>query len=118
MLLLDMALFFALSLPGLVVLLIIAGIFQLVFFRHRRKDRPGAASIGFNLLDTALRPGREHLHAEQESKRVFRKEDEEGAPPRSKVDLTKNVAKIVRASGTDPNRGDDQADKDSKRENE
>lgn len=113
-----MAWFFALSLPGLVVLLILAGIFQLVFFRRHRKDRPGAASIGFNLLDTALRPGREHLLAERESKRIFRKEEEEGAPPRSKVDLTKNIAKIFRASDTDADRRDNQTNKNSKRKNE
>lgn len=113
-----MAWFFALSLPGLVVLLILGGVLQLVFFRHRRKDRPSAASIGFNLLDTALRPGREHLLNERESKRLFRKEIKDGAPPHSEVNLVENSARIIRTAGTSPNSVNNESDKDDKRESE
>lgn len=111
-----MAWFFALSLPGLVVVLIIAGVIQLVFFRHRRKGRPGAASIGFNLLDTALRPGREHLLKERESKRLLRKEEGEGAPPRHGVDLTNKIARISRTSSTGANGVNDKSNEESERE--
>lgn len=107
-----MAWFFALSLPGLVVLIIIGGLVQLIFFRRRRRARPGAASVGFNLLDLALRPGREHLYQERESKRLFRKEAEDGAPPRNKVDLTNRTAKISRKAPSQHG-ADDQTDEES-----
>jgi Na+/phosphate symporter len=109
---------FALSLPGLVVVLIAAGVVQLVFFRRRNKNQPGAGSIGFDLLDVALRPGREHLINERESKHLFQKEDEEGAPPRTRVNLTSKVARIVRPSGPSTNGESHKADEDGKREGE
>jgi len=113
-----MAWFFALSLPGLVVLLIVAGIIQLVFFRHRRQSRPGAASIGFDLLDTALRPGREHSIMERERKKLIRLEAEEGEPPLNEIDLTKNRAKILRLPALPKDRVKDKADEDAKGDNE
>lgn len=108
-----MAWFFALSLPGLAVALIVWGAIQLVFFRRRGKHRPGAASIGFDLLDTTLRPGREHLLKERESKRLLRKEDEGGAPPRNQVDLTKKIARITRTASASTDSVDDKTNKDS-----
>jgi len=73
--------FFALSLPGLVVILIVLGVLQLAISRIRGTKRPGAASMGLELLDTVLKPGSEHRINEKESRRLSRDEDEEGAPP-------------------------------------
>lgn len=66
-----MDVFFLLSLPGLVVVIIIAGVVQLARAKKSGKKRPGAASIGLNLLDTALRPGTENKIIELEKQRVI-----------------------------------------------
>lgn len=72
---------FALSLPGLVVLLIGLGTFQLLHSKASGKKRPGAGSVGIDLFDTVLKPGSEYRLLEKESKKLIRKENEEGAPP-------------------------------------
>ena len=112
-----MAWFFALSLPGLIVLLIIGGTIQLIFFRHHRGDRPGTAAIGFELFDTVLRPGKEHLVNKRESKRHFRKE-EEGAPPSLEIDLFGKSARILRRPDSESNAGKHKEDEQSKRRRE
>jgi len=66
-----MDVFFLLSLPGLVVVIIIAGVVQLARAKKSGKKRPSAASIGLNLLDTALRPGTENKIIELEKQRVI-----------------------------------------------
>jgi len=75
------AIFFALSLPGLVVILILVGVFQLATARVKGKKRPSSASIGIDLLDTILKPGSEHRLHEKESIQLLRDEEGEGAPP-------------------------------------
>ena len=72
---------FALSLPGLVIILIGLGVFQLVRSRIKGTRRPGAGSIGLELLDTVLKPGSEHLINEKQARKLIRDENEEGAPP-------------------------------------
>lgn len=72
---------FVLSLPGLVVLLIGLGIFQLLRSKATGSKRPSAGSIGIDLFDTVLKPGSEYRLLERESKKLMRKESEEGAPP-------------------------------------
>ena len=64
-----MDVFFLLSLPGLVVVIIIAGVVQLARAKKSGKKRPGAASIGLDLFDTTFRPGTEHKIIEAEKKR-------------------------------------------------
>ena len=71
---------FALSLPGLVVILILIGVYQLASSRIRGTKRPGAGSVGLELLDTVLKPGSEHRIQEKESQRLLRDESEEDAP--------------------------------------
>ena len=65
-----MGILFILSLPGLVILIIIAGVINLSRSKKTGKKRPGAASFGINMLDVALRPGSEHKIIEIEKKRV------------------------------------------------
>lgn len=65
-----MEIFFLLSLPGLVVLIIIAGVINLIRAKKSGKRRPGAASFGIDMLDTTLRPGAEHKLIEQEKNRL------------------------------------------------
>lgn len=72
---------FALSLPGLVLILIGLGVFQLLHSKATGSRRPGAGTIGIDLFDTVLKPGSEHRLLEKESKKLIRKESEGGAPP-------------------------------------
>lgn len=65
-----MEVLFLLSIPGLVVAIIIAGIFNLLRAKKTGKKRPGTASFGLDLLDTTLRPGSEHKLIEQEKNRL------------------------------------------------
>jgi len=76
-----MVILFLLSLPGLVVIMIGLGVIQLVRARIKGTKRPGAGSMGLELLDTVLKPGSEHLINEKESRKLIRDESEEGAPP-------------------------------------
>lgn len=76
---------FALSLPGLVIVIIALGVFQLVRARVSGRRRPGSATAGINLLDVVLKPGSEHRILEQESMKIKRKEDERDASPFSEI---------------------------------
>lgn len=88
-----MEILFLLSLPGLVVIVIGLGVYQLVQARIKGTKRPGAGSAGINLLDTVLKPGSEHLINEKESQKLIRDENDEAAPP---FDHTTNTIKIKR----------------------
>lgn len=65
-----MDIFFILSLPGLVIVIVIAGVIQLIRSKNSGKRRPGAGSIGLDMLDTALRPGTEYKLIEKEKQRT------------------------------------------------
>ena len=82
-----MTVFFAFSLPGLVIVIIILGVFQLLRAKRTGKKRPGAASAGVNLLDLVLKPGSEHRIIEREEKKMRVHNAEEGAPPFSKFNV-------------------------------
>lgn len=88
-----MVVLFLLSLPGLVVIVIGLGVIQLVRARIKGVKRPGAGSVGLDLMDTVLKPGSEHLINEKESRKLIRDESEEGAPP---FDHTLKMIRIKR----------------------
>lgn len=88
-----MVVLFLLSLPGLVVIVIGLGVYQLIRARVKGTKRPGAGSAGINLLDTVLKPGSEHLINEKESRQFRRDENDEAAPP---FDHTTNTIRIKR----------------------
>ena len=75
---------FALSLPGLVIVIIALGVLQLMRARFSGKRRPSSATTGIDLLDVLLKPGSEHRIMEQESVKMRRNESERDAPPFSK----------------------------------
>ena len=80
-----MTVLFALSLPGLVIVIIALGVLQLMRAKISGKRRPGSATAGINLLDVVLKPGSEHRILEQESIRLKRNENERDAPPFSEI---------------------------------
>jgi hypothetical protein len=89
---------FALTLPGLVVLLVAVAFADHVLLRARghglvpwRRDTP-ASSTGFEMLHAALSPGKQDELDQRRTEELARDEDDEGAPPRSRVDLDAGVA--------------------------
>jgi hypothetical protein len=93
---------FAMTFPGLVVLLFVFAAADLVLVRLRgrglvpwRRDRV-VSSTGFDLLHVALSPGKEHELEQRRSELVLREEDDEGAPPRDRIDLERGIAHLRR----------------------
>jgi hypothetical protein len=72
---------FALSLPGLVIVIIALGVLQLTRAKISGRRRPGSATAGIDFLDVVLKPGSEHRVLEQQSIKIKRNEDERDAPP-------------------------------------
>lgn len=90
----------AMSLPGLVVILVVAGVADVVLTRRRRRRgqtaaRAQVAEIGFDALGLALAPSRRHKLEHDEFMQLKREEEGDGAPPRSSVDLEAGRARIV-----------------------
>jgi hypothetical protein len=67
---------FLLTLPAAVILITVIGAIRLIRAKASGKPRPGSASIGFDMLDTILRPGSEHRIIEVEKQKVIR--DDQG----------------------------------------
>jgi phosphoribosyl-ATP pyrophosphohydrolase len=91
---------FAMTLPGLVVLLFVVAVVDLVLLRRRgrgvvpwRRDRM-VSSTGFDLLHTALSPGKQHELDQRRTELVLREEDDDGAPPRDPVDFVRGVVRV------------------------
>jgi hypothetical protein len=94
---------FFMTLPGLVVLLtVLAFIDQLVLragragrLPWRNAARQGQISAtGFEQLHASFSPGKQSELEERRSALVLRDDEEDGAPPRSTVDLGRGTAVI------------------------
>jgi hypothetical protein len=89
---------FALTLPGLVVLLVLVAFADQLVLRVRgrglvlwRRDTP-VSSTGFDLLHAALSPGKRSELDQRHTEELVRDEQDESAPPRSRLDLDAGVA--------------------------
>lgn len=98
---------FFMTLPGLVVLLTLLAFVDQVLLRvghsgvlpWRNSARQGQVSAtGFEQLHAALSPGKQSELKERQSALVMRDDEEDGAPPRSTVDLTSGKA-VIRLPG-------------------
>ncbi|MER5792990.1 DUF6191 domain-containing protein [Streptomyces sp. NPDC001980] len=95
---------FFMTLPGLVVLLTVVAFVDQLLLRAgvlpwRNAARQGQISAtGFEQLHAALSPGKQHELKERQSALVLRDDEEDGAPPRSTVDLTAGTA-VIRLPG-------------------
>ncbi|MFF4274947.1 DUF6191 domain-containing protein [Streptomyces sp. NPDC001536] len=98
---------FFMTLPGLVVLLTVLAFADQLLLRAgragvlpwRNAARQGQVSAtGFEQLHAALSPGKQHELKERQSALVMRDDEEDGAPPRSTVDLTSGKA-VIRLPG-------------------
>ena len=90
----------ALTLPGLVLLLLAVAAVDQVMLRLNgrglvrwRRDTQ-VSSTGFDLLHAALSPGKANELAHRRHQELARDEEAEGAPPRSTVDLDAGVARL------------------------
>jgi len=95
---------FALTLPGLVVLLLGVAFLDQALLRLRgrgivpwRRDAQ-VSSTGFDLLHAALSPGKQVELDQRRTEALVRDDEEDGAPPRSRVDLEAGVA-YLRVTG-------------------
>lgn len=102
----------ALTLPGLVLALLVVAAADQVLLRARgrglapwRREAPVSAT-GFELLHAALAPGKADELAQRHSQELVRDHEEDGAPPRSGVDLDRGVARlrVPRSRGAGPAR--------------
>jgi hypothetical protein len=90
--------FWAMSLPGLVCLLFALAVIELVV--RRRKGTPVSA-VGFEQLGAAFDQGKADELEHRKAERMMRDDEEDGAPPRSHVDLDGGTATIkLPESGT------------------
>ena len=95
-----MSTLFAMTLPGLVVLLVVAGAIDVVLTRRRKRRgerpaKPAVATAAVDVLGLAFNPGARHKIEHDQFLELDRQEEGEGAPPRSRVDLDAGTAHIV-----------------------
>ena len=95
-----MGLLVALTLPGLVLLLLGVAAVDQVVLRLRGKGLMSwrgdaqVSATGFELLHAGLSPGKADELAQRRTEEVLREDDEDGAPPLTQVDLAAGVARI------------------------
>ena len=90
----------ALTLPGLVLMLLALAAVDLTLLRLRgrgvvpwRRDRQ-VSSTGFDLLHAALSPGKQAELDQRRTVELVRDDEDDGAPPRSTVDLAGGTARL------------------------
>ncbi len=84
----------AMTLPGLVIALIAGALVERLVLRGRPNGSRATAAAGLDVLGAAFEPGQHHRLAEQESRELQRDDVEDGAPPRSRVDLPAGTAHL------------------------
>ncbi|HEX6888675.1 MAG TPA: DUF6191 domain-containing protein [Candidatus Nanopelagicales bacterium] len=93
------------TLPLLVIALFALGMVELAMARRKRTQQPGAimASTGFDLLQQALYPSKRHELEQRAHEALMADQAEDGAPPRTRIDLERGTAHVVPpSSGTKP----------------
>ncbi|WP_222269931.1 DUF6191 domain-containing protein [Modestobacter marinus] len=92
---------FALTTPGLAVLLVVLAVVERVASGLRRASplhrerRPALSAAGADVLSTALDPGRAVDVEQRLASELMREDETDGAPPRSRIDLDAGVAHLV-----------------------
>ncbi|WP_323184979.1 DUF6191 domain-containing protein [Kitasatospora purpeofusca] len=106
-----MALVFAMTIPGLVCVLVALSFVDQLALRARRSrlvpwrgtGREGQISAtGFEQLHAQFAAGKQHQLDERQSSLMLRDEEGEGAPPRTRVDLAGGVAVVVPPTASAP----------------
>jgi hypothetical protein len=96
-----MGMMFALSIPGLAVLLVgLATGERLLRWVRRRKGHPVVTATAFEEFTTVFHGGK-HIELRQRQVTLMLGEDEEaGAPPRGPVDLDSGTVRLTPKPGT------------------
>jgi hypothetical protein len=100
----------ALTLPGLVLLLVVLAAAEAGAARVRRRSplhgapRRALSAGGLDVLSAALDPGREADREERRVSVLLREDDGDAAPPRSRVDLDRGLAVLVLPADAGPAR--------------
>ncbi|MFF8769976.1 DUF6191 domain-containing protein [Kitasatospora sp. NPDC015120] len=106
-----MGLVFAMTVPGLVCVLVVLAFVDQLALRARRSrlvpwrgtGREGQISAtGFEQLHAQFAAGKQHQLDERQSSLMLRDEEDDGAPPRTRVDLAAGVVVLVRPPGGAP----------------
>ncbi|MEV0190321.1 DUF6191 domain-containing protein [Kitasatospora purpeofusca] len=106
-----MAMVFAMTVPGLVCVLVALSFVDQLALRARRSrlvpwrgtGREGQISAtGFEQLHAQFAAGKQHQLDERQSSLMLRDEEGEGAPPRTRVDLAGGVAVVVAPAASGP----------------
>jgi hypothetical protein len=101
----------ALTLPGLVLLLVGLGALEVVAARLRlgsplhRDRRHALSAAGIDVFAAALDPAREIERETRRTTALLREDTGDGAPPRSRIDLDRRVAVLVVPSPGSPASG-------------
>jgi hypothetical protein len=94
---------FALTLPGLVVLLVVVAAAEHVWARLGRRsplyrrERHALSAGGMDVFSAALVPGKAIDLEQQRVRELTRDDIENGAPPNTRIDLDSGVAYVDRA---------------------
>jgi hypothetical protein len=97
----GLGLLVALTLPGLVLLLLALGVLELAATRLRRRSplhgrhRYALSGAGVDVFSAALDPAREIERETHRATALLREDTGDGAPPRSRIDLDGRVAVLV-----------------------
>lgn len=98
-------LLFALTLPGLVLLLVALAVTEHAWARLGRRSpvfrrqRHALSAGGLDVLSAALAPGRAADLEQQRAREIRRDDVEDGAPPYDRIDLDTGVAYLDVPSG-------------------
>jgi hypothetical protein len=102
-------LLFALTLPGLVIVLVVLAVVERSLSQLKRRslvrgqERPGLSAGGIDVFSAALSPGKATEMEQRRVEQLLREEEGDGAPPRDRIDFERRVA-YLRMSLT-PGRG-------------
>jgi hypothetical protein len=94
---LRLSVLFAMTIPGLTVGLVAFAVGERVVARVRarggvRPQRRPVSVAGLDALSALVEPGRAHELERRRTEALWREDEEEGAPPRSRVDLDAGIA--------------------------
>ena len=101
-----MAMAFFMTLPGLVVgLVALATLDRLGWWLHKKRGLPWhrdgrrpATAVGLDEVHAVFQPGKRHAIEQRRLQHVLAQDDEDGAPPRVRVDLDRQIVIVSAAS--------------------
>ena len=100
-------LLFALTLPGLVILLIMLALVEHACSRRGRRTllsarpRPGLSASGLDVFAAAVSPGKATELEQRRVEEQLREEEHDGAPPLSRIDFQRRIAYLRLPPGSD-----------------